>query len=69
MWPTLFFQRFKLNISSISHQQAIAEHGALPNIEIFQSKDVASEFISPQLGTGIYTVACRVGPTERRQGR
>jgi hypothetical protein len=36
------FQRFKLNISSISHQQAGAEHWDWPNTEIFQSKDVAS---------------------------
>jgi hypothetical protein len=42
IWPTLFFQRFKLNISSISHQQAIAERWDLPNTEIFQSKDIAS---------------------------
>jgi hypothetical protein len=28
---------FKLNISSISHRQAIAEHWDLPNAEIFQS--------------------------------
>jgi hypothetical protein len=33
------FQRFKLNISSISHQQTIAKHRDLPNTEIFQSKD------------------------------
>jgi hypothetical protein len=38
----MFFQRLKLNISSISHQQAVAERWDLPNIEIFQSKDVAS---------------------------
>jgi hypothetical protein len=36
------YQRFKLNISSISHQQAVAEHWDLPSTEIFQSKDVAS---------------------------
>jgi hypothetical protein len=36
------FQHFKLNISSISHQQAVAEHWDLPNTEIFQSKDIAS---------------------------
>jgi hypothetical protein len=36
------FQRLKLNISSISHRQAIAEHSDLPNTEIFHSKDVAS---------------------------
>jgi hypothetical protein len=36
------FQNFKLKISSISHQQAVAEHWDLPNTEIFQSKDVAS---------------------------
>jgi hypothetical protein len=42
MWPTLFLQRFKLNISSISHQQVVAEHWDLPNTEIFYSKDVAS---------------------------
>jgi hypothetical protein len=36
------FQRFKLNISLIFHQQALAEHRDLPNTEIFQSKDVAS---------------------------
>jgi hypothetical protein len=40
--PTLFFQRFKLNIYSISHQQAVAEHWDLPKTKIFQSKDVAS---------------------------
>jgi hypothetical protein len=39
---TVFFQRFKLNMSSISHQQAVAEHWDSPNTEIFQSKDVAS---------------------------
>jgi hypothetical protein len=33
---------FKLNVSLISHQQAVAEHRDLPNTEIFQSKDVAS---------------------------
>jgi hypothetical protein len=33
------FQRFKLNISWISYQQAVAEHWDLPNI---QSKDVTS---------------------------
>jgi hypothetical protein len=38
----MFFQRFKLNISSISPQQAEAEHWDVPNTEIFQSKDVAS---------------------------
>jgi hypothetical protein len=42
--PTLFFQRFKLNISLISHQQAVAEHWDLSNTDIFQSKDVASGF-------------------------
>jgi hypothetical protein len=42
---TLFFQRFKLDISLISHQQAGAEHGDLPNTEIFQSKDVASVYV------------------------
>jgi hypothetical protein len=36
------FQRLKLNISSISHQQANAEHWVFTNTEIFQSKDVAS---------------------------
>jgi hypothetical protein len=36
------FQRFKFNLASISHQQAVVEHGDLPNTEIFQSKDVAS---------------------------
>jgi hypothetical protein len=36
------FQRFKLNISSVTHQQAVAEHWDLPNTEIYQSKDVAS---------------------------
>jgi hypothetical protein len=40
--PTLFFQRVKLNLSAISHQQAVAEHWDLPNSEFFQSKDVAS---------------------------
>jgi hypothetical protein len=39
--------RFKLQISSISHQQAVAEHWDLPNTEIFQSKDVASEVFVP----------------------
>jgi hypothetical protein len=38
-------QRFQLNIFTISHQQAIAEHWDLPNTEIFQSKDVASGII------------------------
>jgi hypothetical protein len=38
----MFFQRFKLNTSSISHQQAVMEHWDLPKTEIFQSKDVAS---------------------------
>jgi hypothetical protein len=36
-----FFQRFKINISLISHHQAIAEHLDLPNTDSFQSKDVA----------------------------
>jgi hypothetical protein len=36
------FQRFKDNISSISHLQATAEHWDLPYTEIFQSKDIAS---------------------------
>jgi hypothetical protein len=36
------FQRFKLNISLMSPQQAGAEHWDLPNTKIFQSKDVAS---------------------------
>jgi hypothetical protein len=35
-------QSFKLNISSISDQQAVAEHWDLPNTEIFQAKDVTS---------------------------
>jgi hypothetical protein len=39
VFPTLQTQ---YGISSISHQQAIAEHWGLPNNEIFQSKDVAS---------------------------
>jgi hypothetical protein len=47
------FQSFKHKISSISHQQAVAEHWDLPNTEIFQSKDVASgeaiETIMPPL--------------------
>jgi hypothetical protein len=43
IWPTLFLQRFKLNISSISHQQAVAVHWDLTNTDIFQSKDVASD--------------------------
>jgi hypothetical protein len=38
----MFFQRFKLNISSISHQQAEANHWDLASTEIFQSKDVTS---------------------------
>jgi hypothetical protein len=38
----LFYQRFRLNISSISHQQAVAELLDLPNTKIFQSEDVAS---------------------------
>jgi hypothetical protein len=42
IWLAMFFQRFKLNISWISHQQAKAEHWDLPNDAIFQSKDVAS---------------------------
>jgi hypothetical protein len=29
-----FFQLLKLNVSSISHQQAVAEHWDLPNTEI-----------------------------------
>jgi hypothetical protein len=32
-------------MSSISHQQAVAEHWDLPNTEIFLSKDVASVFL------------------------
>jgi hypothetical protein len=45
MTNTVFvFQCFKLNISSISHQQAVAEHWDLPTSEIFQSKDVASAY-------------------------
>jgi hypothetical protein len=43
MTRTVFFQRFKLDISSISPQQSVAEHWDLPNTEIFQSKDVASD--------------------------
>jgi hypothetical protein len=39
-----FFQRFKLNVSLIFHQQAEAEHSDSPITEIFQSKDVASGF-------------------------
>jgi hypothetical protein len=39
---TLFFQRFNLDIYWISHHQPVVEHWDLPNIEIFQSKDVAS---------------------------
>jgi hypothetical protein len=35
------FQCFKLNITSISHQQAVAEHWDLSNTEIFQFKDVS----------------------------
>jgi hypothetical protein len=35
------FPMLKINISSISHQQAVAEHWDLPNTDIFQSKDVA----------------------------
>jgi hypothetical protein len=31
IWPILFFQRLNLNISSISHQQAVAEHWDFPN--------------------------------------
>jgi hypothetical protein len=38
----MFFQRFKLNISLISHQQAVAEHRDLLNTEIFLFKNVAS---------------------------
>jgi hypothetical protein len=38
------FQGFKLNISSISHEQAVAEHWELPNAKIFQPKDVASVY-------------------------
>jgi hypothetical protein len=36
------FQRTKLNISLISHQQAAVEHWDLPTTEISPSKDVAS---------------------------
>jgi hypothetical protein len=36
-----FSKLFKLNVSSISHQQATAEHWDLTNRD-FQSKDVAS---------------------------
>jgi hypothetical protein len=35
-----------LNISSIYHQQAVAEHWDLPNTESFQSIDVASACIN-----------------------
>jgi hypothetical protein len=40
IWPTLFSQPFKLNISSISHQQAVT--GICHTTEIFQSKDAAT---------------------------
>jgi hypothetical protein len=40
MTNTVF--RLKFNISSISHQQAVAEHWNLP--EIFKFKDVASVY-------------------------
>jgi hypothetical protein len=42
MTNTVFSNVFKLNVSSISQQQAVAEHWDLSNTEIFQSKDVAS---------------------------
>jgi hypothetical protein len=42
MTALLFSRHFNLNLSSISHQQVVAEHWGLPNTEIFQSKDVAS---------------------------
>jgi hypothetical protein len=35
------FMIFKLNMCSISSQQAVAEQWDLPSTEIFQSKDVA----------------------------
>jgi hypothetical protein len=38
----MFFKHFKLNISSISHKQAIADHWDLPNTEIFQPKDAVA---------------------------
>jgi hypothetical protein len=37
----MFFLRFKLDISSVSPQEAEAEHWDLPNTKIFQSKDIA----------------------------
>jgi hypothetical protein len=37
------FIAVKLIISLISHQQAMGEHWDLPNTEIFQPKDVASD--------------------------
>jgi hypothetical protein len=36
------FHRFKLDVSSISHEQTVGQHWDLPNAEIFQSKDVAT---------------------------
>jgi hypothetical protein len=39
------FYNISNSVSSISHQQAIAEHWDLPNTEIFQSKGVASDII------------------------
>jgi hypothetical protein len=41
---TLIFRHFKLNISSISHQQAVAEYWDFSNTDIFQYKDVASGY-------------------------
>jgi hypothetical protein len=40
IWPILFFWCFKLNTSSISHQQAVVEN--FLQFYILQSKDVAS---------------------------
>jgi hypothetical protein len=42
MTTTVFPMFQTQNISSMSHQQAVAEHWDLLNTEIFQFKDVAS---------------------------
>jgi hypothetical protein len=45
VFPTFLTQ---YTVSLISHQQPVAEHWDLPNNEIFQSKDVASDEAEPK---------------------
>jgi hypothetical protein len=74
MTITLFFQCFKLKLSLISHQQAIAEHWDLPNTEIFLSEDVASGICYISLKKIVFqiwiciTVYCRCKVSLKRGG-